>query len=391
MKHLILPLLFCIYGTTFSQGTSVREAQVPLETLYQQALTKISAYQFEEALKLLSRCYIRDQYNVIYINQIAYCHGQQGRYPDAKLYYKEALKLDSINVTAISSLGRLYEQERNYKTSLPYYQQLVQLDSLNSFYHKRLAYNYSKLGDMFSGVNAFLKAHEINPRDIEVIEQLSDVYLRTQNYEFAKEMLQKGLYTDPNNIKLLYIKARLHKIDSEHEGVIETVTQAMSQGDTSNYYQMILGVAYLYLDSLDQSVFHLQELVKREKDTEHTHHYLGVAYHKMDSLDRSVEHFEIAIEKGISSKIDMYYADLGSIAETRNEYKTAIAHYEKAYSYDAKSEYLFHIGHNYDLYYKDKKIALRYYQQYADSGDGKYKQYTLDRIEALKELMHFQR
>ncbi|MEM1327618.1 MAG: tetratricopeptide repeat protein [Bacteroidota bacterium] len=391
MKHLILPLLLCISLTAFTQGVAVQNTQVPLETLYQKALTKISAYQFEDALKLLSQCYIRDQYNITFINQIAYCHAQQGRYPDAKLYYKETLKVDSVNVTAMSSLGRLYEQERNYKTSLPYYQQLVQLDSTNSYYHKRLAYNYSKLGDMFSGINAFLKAYEFNPRDIEVIEQLSDVYLRTQNYEFAKEMLQKGLYTDPNNIKLLYVKARLHKHDSEHEGVIETVTQAMSQGDTSNYYQMILGVAYLYLDSLNQSVFHLQELVNREKDTEHTHHYLGVAYHKMDSLERSAEHFELAIEKGISSKIDMYYADLGSIAEEQKKYKKAIAYYEKAYSYDPKDEYLFHLGHNYDLYYKDKKIALRYYQQYVDSVDQKYRKYATDRIERLKELIHFQR
>ena len=122
----------------FRKVLQCEQCKFPLETLYQQALTKISAYQFEDALKLLSRCYIRDQYNVTYINQIAYCHGQQGRYPDAKLYYKEALKLDSVNVTAISSLGRLYEQERNYKTSLPYYQQLVQLDSTNSFYHKTI-------------------------------------------------------------------------------------------------------------------------------------------------------------------------------------------------------------------------------------------------------------
>lgn len=391
MKYLILLLFISIANTTFAQSSLANETQVPTETLYQEALTKIAAYQFEEALKLLSRCHIRNQKNITYINQIAYCHAQQGRYPDAKLYYKQTLKLDSVNVTAISSLGRLYEQERNYKTSLPYYQQLVALDSMNSYYHKRLAYNYSKLGDMFAGINAFLKAHQINPRDIEVVEQLSDVYLRTQNFEFAKEMLKKGLYIDPNNIKLLYIKARLHKYDSEHEGVVEAVTQAMSQGDTSSYYQMILGVAYLYLDSLDQTIFHLQDIVKREKDTEHTHHYLGVAYHKLNDLDRSVEHFEKAIEKGISSKIDIYYADLGSIAEEQKDYKAAIAHYEKAYSYDPKQEYLFHIGHNYDLYYKDKKTALRYYEKYLESGDTKYKTYTADRIEKLKELIHFRK
>ncbi|MEL6945506.1 MAG: tetratricopeptide repeat protein, partial [Bacteroidota bacterium] len=340
MRHRIFLFFFasCLCFSSLAQES--QNTKRPTAEIYQEALKVIAAFQFEDALKLLSECYIRDQQNINYINQIAYCHAQQGRYPDAKLYYQAALKIDSTNITALSSIGNIFELERNYGKALTYFQILIQIDSTNSYYHKQTAYLYSRAGDMFTGIRAFLKAHQLNPRDIEVIDKLSNIYLKTDNLEYADEMIRKGLHTDPRNIKMLQHKARLHKKKGEHDGVIEAVTKTMELGDTTDYYQMIAGVAYLYLDSLDQAIFHLNELVKREKDSEHTHHYLGVAYHKIDSLERSIEHFEKAIEKGISEKIDVYYSDLGSIYEEQRDYKSAIQHYEKSYEYNASAETL---------------------------------------------------
>lgn len=40
--------------------------------------------------------------------------------------------------------------------------------------------------------------------------------------------------------------------------------------------------------------------------------------------------------------------------------------------------------------YKDKKIALRYYEQYLNSPDQKYRDYAKQRIPQLREIIHFQ-
>ena len=63
----------------------------------------------------------------------------------------------------------------------------------------------------------FLKAHELNKADIEVIHQIGNIYLALEQLEFAERMITKGLYTDPNNIKLLQTKARIHHKKKEHE------------------------------------------------------------------------------------------------------------------------------------------------------------------------------
>ena len=96
-------------------GAQSADADTDLEQKYQQALAYISAFQFDKAQRILNECYIKDEDNIDYILKIAYCNFQSGRYPDAKLFYQTALKLDSMNTVAISSLGYIYERELNYK------------------------------------------------------------------------------------------------------------------------------------------------------------------------------------------------------------------------------------------------------------------------------------
>jgi len=50
----------------------------------------------------------------------------------------------------------------------------------------------------------------------------------------------------------------------------------------------------------------------------------------------------------------------------------------------------FHIAHNADRYFKDKKIALRYYQKYLNNNHPKYREYAEQRIMQLKETIHLQ-
>lgn len=356
--------------------------------LYQEALELMNAFQFDQALELLSECHIHDQENMSFLLKIAYCNFQMGRYPDARLFYKKVLKLDSLNTNALSSLGSIYERINNYQEAEKQYALLIAIDSTNSYYFKRMGYAVLRLNKTLQGIGYFIRAHELNEGDVEIIDQLSDIYLALNELEYAESVLQKGLNIDPNNIKLLYNQARLFQKQKDYPTVAYAIEKAMSLGDTSDYYQMMLGVAYLRTDSLDQSVFHLERIVARGKDSDRTHHYLGLAYKELGEMDKSVAHLEKAIKKGISEQMGTYQSDLASILVSENKYKAAISRYKKAYEYEAKSEYLFHLARTCDLYYKDKKPALKYYDQYLASNDKKFQEYSTQRIKQLKEIIH---
>lgn len=356
--------------------------------MYQEAMELMNAFQFDRALNLLSECHIHDEENTTYLLKIAYCNFQMGRYPDANLFYQKVLSIDSLNTNALSSLGSIYERMNNYREAESQYLQLISIDSTNSYYFKRMGYAAMRLNKPLQGIAFFIRAHELNEGDVEIIDQLSDIYLAMNELEYAEQILQKGLNIDPNNIKLLYNQARLFQKQKDYPTVAHAVEKAMAQGDTSDYYQMMLGVAYLRMDSLDHSVFHLERIVARGKDTDRTHHYLGLAYRALDQVEKSIAHLEKAIELGISEQMGTYQSDLASIHMSEDQYRPAIDRYRKAYQYEPKSEYLFHLARACDLYYKDKQPALKYYDQYLASKDQKFREYSTQRIKQLKEIIH---
>jgi len=375
-----------VIGRTFGQE------EVPEEELHQQYLQAndlIASFQFDEAQKLLSECYIQDQDNVDYLSKIAYCNFQMGRYPDAKMFYRKVLALDSLNTNALSSLGTIYEREQNFRNAEVCYLRLLEIDTTNSYYYKRNGYTALRLGKTMEGISFFLKGHEVNEADIEIIDQLSQLYLSFEEFGYVDDMLKKGLDLDPQNIKLLQNKSRLHQKRKEHDLVVESIEKTLAQGDTSDYYQMMLGVAYLQIDSIDLAIKNLEHIVDRGKDSEYTHHYLGLAYMVKDSTERCIEHFGLAIEKGISPKMSDFHADLASVLEKENQLVSALGHYKSAVEFGDNPEHLFHLARLSDKYYKDKSIALKHYRAYLRTGDGKYRTYVEDRIEQLKELIHF--
>ena len=219
----------------------------------------------------------------------------------------------------------------------------------------------------------FSRAYRLNDKDLEVIDMMCSIYLALGAFEPVEGLLQEGLNLDSKNIKLLQTKARLMQKLKDHEAVVEAIEKTMVQGDTSDYYQMMIGVAYLKIDSVDKAIEHLGAIVERGEDSEHTHHYLGLAYLEKEALDSSAVHLEKAAEMGISEKMGTYHADLARVKQLQYKYKDAINHFEEAYAYSDDPEHLFHMARNCDLYYKDKRIANKYYQRYLATGNDKFK------------------
>ena len=387
MLRLIIALLLMMPAAL--QGQLSDDAS--LKDHFVAAEQRIAEYDFDGALKYLSTCYIKAPKEISYLLKIGYCHTQLGRYPDAKLFYGEALKVDSTHTAALSAIGNIFERERNYKKAQTYYRQLTQIDSTNSYYHKKFGIMSLQLGDGMGALLAFNQAHVYNPNDIEVITRLSTLYLAMNELDYTSQMVEKGLHLDPHNIPLLQVKARLHHKRKEHEKVVSTIQEIMVQEDTSEYYQMMIGVSYLHLDSLEQSLSHLSAIVDRKEDTEHTHHYLGLVHRKLGDKEKSRRHFEWAIDKGISPKVGTYYGELANLAESEGELRTAIDHYRSALSYGTSDETHFFLARASDQYFKDKRIAQRHYQDYLKTPHKDFQAYTEQRIQQLKEIIHSQR
>ncbi len=355
---------------------------------YQKGMACISAFQYDQAAHHFYECQRNEPQNLEYISKLAWCYLQTGNFSEAKLYFQKVLKADSVHVVALSNMGYLYEQERNHRQARQYYRQLIQIDTTNSYYYRLNAFNALKTSQPFEATVFFNRAHTLNPNDLVTINKLAELYLELDALEYAQTTINKGLQLAPDNLQLLYTSARIHNANKAHTEVVEQLEKALALHDSIPYYQTMLGVAYLRLDSLDKAVFQLENIVRKDKATEHTHHYLSIAYAEKDNTSQSIHHLEKAIEKAISPKASTYYEELAAHHQKQQSYKKALELYKEAFTHSGKPKYLFFIAQNTDHYYKDKTMALRQYQRYLATGHQEYREYATTRIAQIKEIQH---
>lgn len=196
MRFKVIPILITVFWLAAVQAESQVGSPV-LEEKYRQAMALMAAFQFDQAQALLSDCYHHEPSNTDYLLKIAYCNVQTGRYPDAKLFYAQVLKLDSLNAEALGALGNIAERESNYGKAAGYYQRLIQMDSTNAFYFKKNGFAARRRGQALPALGYFLRANELNDKDIETIDQLTDIYLALNQLDYAGQILTKGLQLDP--------------------------------------------------------------------------------------------------------------------------------------------------------------------------------------------------
>ena len=388
MKKLWTSIL--LVGISLNFCFAQEKINIDITEEYRKGIAYMQANQYEKAVDHIFECQRVDANNLDYSLKLAYCYTKLGDYTEAKYAYLSVLKKDSLNINALSNLGGIYEKELNYKKAQNYYLQLLQIDSTNSYFYKQNGFIALKNKQVLAAIAYFNQAHLYNAKDLVVISELSRLYLSIEAIEIAEEIIERGYRQDSSNLKIIYAKANIKHAQKNYLGIINVIEAAMEQGDTVLYYEKMLAAAYLHTEDYEKSLFHLNRIIAKRQSSEHTHYHMALALKAQGDLEESIVHYNKAIQLGISKNISIYYKNLAKIYTDKKDLPKTIEAYKEAFAYAGKAEYLFQIARNSELYYKDKKIGLRYYKKYIATKNTTYRVYAKERIAQLKEIIHFQ-
>jgi len=191
----------------------------------------------------------------------------------------------------------------------------------------------------------------------------------------ADSLINEALRLDSMHIGMNYLLARSKYKQKQYDEVIKVFNRIKGQVDLNSYYNKMLGYAYLQIDSIDLAISKLQLALVDEEASEKLHYYLATAYEKQENINGALEHFDKAVKYAVSPDLDL---------------KKAIDAYTDAYKYGKDPVVLYYLATASDNYYKDKNIAIRYYQRYIKSKHGhpEYMDYAKKRVRYLKEQHH---
>lgn len=356
----------------------------------EKGLVLYEAQQYTEAIDVFDQCIAEDSLLLACYEKAGFASYRMGDFKKAKLYFHELEDRDSVNIVAWKQLANLYELEENIPKAIKYYTRIHQTDTLNALYFRKLGQQYMKADLMIEAFPFLSKAYSLNQRDGYTILGLTEIYTTGKQYQEVDTLLWKALAYDSTNTKQILLMAKNKYHQKMYDSTAVYLTNLQGKLDLDNYYNKMLGYALLKIDSIDRAIVHLEKSLVGEGNPEHAHYYLGIAYEKKENIETSIFHYNKAVKAGLSKDLDLYHRNLARIYSDSNKLKDAIAHYQDAYKYGNDPVMLFFLARASEIYYKDKNIAIRYYQKYEKSNHdhAEYKRYARERKKYLREIEH---
>lgn len=323
--------------------------------------------QYSPALILLEKLNISDSTQLEILQKQALCNFKLGRLSQSKKLYYSALQNNLTSSEILLQIAIIGEKENNYLEAFKSYQKLNQLDSTNTFYWKELARISSRMERSKDAISYLKKAISLDGNDIESIASLANLYLNIPQDDLAKPLINKGFQLDSSSIKIRYLRSRLFYRNSDFKVVRKDILYVMSLGDSTAYYQRLLGTAYYYLDSIPQAVATFKRLLRIGEDTENVRAGLAFALLKFTENNQAILHeakqnFNDAIDLGTSDRISDYEMGIADVYDKNGDTELAIRNLQRIISYRPKA--VFRLAEIYEKKKNDKEMALIFYQEY---------------------------
>jgi tetratricopeptide (TPR) repeat protein len=211
------------------------------------------------------------------------------------------------------------------------------------------------------------KAITLDENDIESIASLANLYLNIPQDDLAETLIERGFKLDSSSIKIRYLRSRLFYRGNDFKGVRNDILYIMSMGDSTAYYQRLLGTAYYQMDSIPQAIATFKRLISVGEDTENVR--AGLAFSLLKSTENNQEilfeanrNFNEAIDLGTSDRISDYEIGMADVYDKNGDIDMAIRQLKKVSNYRPKA--VFRLAEIYEKKKNDKEMALLFYQEY---------------------------
>lgn len=358
----------------------------------QQARELMQSYQYAEAIPLLVTALQTDSLATEARWLLGQCYSQTGQSAEAKGQLQLLLQQVPAHKAALGLLGQLYLKETHYGAAAACYDQLLDLDSTNAYYHRQRAAIANRQGALSTALLHYQKAVALNEQDAESMAEMAELWLKMGQSARSSSLLMQALALDSTNLRLWRLQAKVAYRQKQYGAVVTAMAYPLAAGDTSHYYLQLLGVSHFHLNQYEDAIRWLSFLQQEGVDTEVLNYYLGLSYRNTGAHSKAITHLEKAVKKGMSENLGHYYTQLAVSYEEKGDHARAIQAYQLAYKDSGDRLLLYHLARNYDRYYKDKKVALNYYEKFlqeVDTINTGYQDYARYRASQLKEHIHF--
>lgn len=201
------------------------------------------------------------------LGDIECCDSVQN-FEKALTLYKEASDLKPNKIEVYLKLGRTYERVRDYEEAISNYRKALRRNKkdFTSWYRMGLVSIKSNLRE--EGIEALIKAHNIEPNDVNCLVKLGEIYSRDDQMLLqAEQYLQRALEIDDQLPEAHVALGRILDKKGMDDEAVEQFKIGIKQSVASQFQKVnlqshfYLGCQYERKKEYKQSVYHFKQVL----------------------------------------------------------------------------------------------------------------------------------
>ena len=243
----LISLSFIVCETTERQKELALHHFMQGEFLTSQGNYALAILEFQDAIELDPNA------ATIHVS-IADAYRRLGKVKRTENHLKTALDLDSTETEASEMLGQLFINQKKYKDA-----EVVFLD-LNKLFPDNLDYLFTLADlariqkDWSRAIDYYIAGYNINSMALNGLEQALQIALTTNNFDKAEEICGLLLEDDPDNIKLLQTIRDLYIFSQKYDKALDMINRLEKNNGLSAELFIQKSALYEELNNPDQAL-----------------------------------------------------------------------------------------------------------------------------------------
>jgi len=209
--------------------------------------------KYDSALLSFSRALELEPENVEVLSHISDVYIKKNDYTQAEVALLKAIEYEPKNALLLSKLANLYFDIGKYYESQQLLIQAIE-EEPKAEYYSLLATIYKKMDNDIACWNTLVKAEQLFPKNINILNQIGAYYFDLDNYSKALSYFQSALDLDPENQYSLFQLAKTFEKMNDPYNAIDIYSKIVEINPDHALAYYYLGKLYSSLGDFAQSL-----------------------------------------------------------------------------------------------------------------------------------------
>lgn len=278
----------------------------------------------DKAIKLYKEVLERSPYCVEAYNGLGDLYVKNEELELAQRFYQKSLQIKIRNPEAYYGMARIYEKRSQFNDAVGYYKTAVSFNGLNPYYKKALAICYLKNKDYKSSLDTLEPLFAKGFKDEEICNILACLYCNFGKNQEGKEFYDYALQLNPKSLDALTGLAEIYFKNENYDSAIQEYKKVLFIDSNNRAAHRGLGNIYKIKRSYDKALVEFGLLISSKNNDVESWNSIGWIYLRLKDYEKSMECYKngfVFIKNNVDGLIGLSYVYLELSGQVTAKFK----------------------------------------------------------------------